>query len=193
MRKLLLISLAVLLAVSLSITMFPTRSAEASKEHTKGITFNIRAAGEGSYKVKPYGGVPEEGLGAFAIGFAGSGFSYTPGRGLAWRSSAGHVKGSFGPHEIDVNIHVWPSNSYYCKYNRVTKTIKLYGISVTGGSYDGKKVTNGWGEFDILSPDSTSITVHLNVITDAGHYLVDITIEEASADRFKIDIHEVGY
>ena len=194
MKRLLSISLAVFLAVSLGITMVPPQSVEASHEHRKGVTFNIKATGEGSYVAKPPWDGSDQGSGEFSIGFAGAGRFFTPARGIAWgwRSSAGHIKGSFGTHEINVNLHLYPMNDYYFEYNRQNNTLKIYGVSLTG-SYDGKKLTGGSLGFDILGPNSASITVHLVILTDAGHSAVDITIGEALADRFKIDIHEVGY
>jgi len=185
MKRLLLISLAVLLAVSLGITMFPTQSVAALQKG--GLAFHIKAKGEGDYLYQYPGS--ESGTGEFSINVAGNKrFNYQFSRGR-WRWGLqdviqGHIKGSFGEHEIDVTLTNPWSLGEQVWLDDETGKITAVGFKFKG-TYDGNKVTSVQsyirvyyenGELDYILAD-------LCFIDGANNQtFLDVTMYDASVD-----------
>ena len=189
MKKLLLISLAVLLAVSLSITMFPTQSVEASHKHRQGITFHIKAEGQGTFENKtqwPY----EDGDGDFSVNLNGSGHFANYGRGLAWHGGGGYVKGSFDGHEMDVALQVVRVEVNVPHSTNMPITVHFN----PKGLYDGVKIVNGSGFLGPIKPNATEMIIDLRLWGENNNPLciMKIYMDEESADIFKVDIDLVG-
>ena len=197
MKKLLLISLAVLLAVSLSITMFPTQSVEASHKHRQGITFHIKAEGQGTFENKtqwPY----EDGDGDFSVNLNGSGHFANYGRGLAWHGGGGYVKGSFDGREMNVALQVVRVEVKGSHSNYPDMPIRVH--FTPKGLYDGVPIVYGYGYLAgntyingyWIKPDATEMKVVLNLKdkNDSWHHIT-IYMDEY-ADIFKVDIDVVG-
>jgi len=145
MKRLLLISLAVLLAVSLSITIFPAHSVEAVQHG--GLAFHISAEGEGEYQ---FLGDSEWQPGEFSINVAGQkGWNYkrtgySRGYGTPQDTVQGHISGSFGEHEIKLTL-MNPTGVRgpftYNDYVKLYPNGKLESVGFKAkGTYDGNKV-----------------------------------------------------
>jgi len=171
MKKLLLISLVVLLAVSFGIAMFPTQSVAALEKG--GLTFHIKAKGEGTYTFGHPQHPTEEGDGDFSINIAGQkGWGYKCNRGYwGWGhprdTVQGHIRGSFGEHEIKLTL-MNPTGVHgpftYNDYVKLYPNGKLKSVGFKAkGTYDGDKVIShqsyirvyydGNGELDYILAD----------------------------------------
>ena len=188
MKRLLLISLAVLLAVSLSITIFPAHSVAALQKG--GLAFHISAEGEGEYW---FGGwefepPPQTWTGEVSINVAGQkGYGYkrtgySRGYGTPQDIVQGHIKGSFGEHEIDVTLKnptgygtlVHLDNG---KLDWVTFHLK--------GTYDGNKVKSAGNRIKVVYDGNGEPEFIFVILANFTSQRICIKIYDAS-----VDLHE---
>lgn len=183
MKRLISISLAVLLAVSLGITMFPTQSVAALEKG--GFSFHIKAKGEGEYQ---FAGDTEWQQGEFSINVVGQkGYNYKFHRGYrGWGTPQdtiqGHIKGPFGEHAIDVTL-TNPS-SFGTQVWLESGKLKKVGFKFKG-TYDGSKVISHqsyiivyydeYGELDYILAD-------LCFTDGTTQTFLDVTMYDASVD-----------
>ena len=167
MKKLLLISLAVLLVVSLSITMFPTQSLAAWEKG--GLAFHVSATGEGTYIIGSPTYPSEEGDGEFFINIAGQkGWSYKFNRGhRGWGhprdTVQGHIKGSFGEleiHEIDVTLVNPGGNNLFIYLDSLGRVENVY--FHLKGTYNGNKIETV-GNWVRAYYDGDGVLTHISV------------------------------
>ena len=105
-KRLISISLAVLLAMGLGIMVFPAQAVEASPDHIQGIVFHIEAEGPATFEDQSTWPRTEVD-GELYIKLNGSGHFYGMGRGLAWHGGGGKLKGSFDSNEIDLLLQAY--------------------------------------------------------------------------------------
>lgn len=203
MKRLLSILLAVLLALSLGITMVPAQSVEAKYEHKQGIVFHIKAEGQGTYEHSPPWNPPEDGSGEFSINLNGSGNFYNMAQGMAFslHGGGGYVKGSFNGKEMDVKLQVVRVESCYShvKYPNLPIRVHLR----PKGFYDGVPIVYGFGQLIgntyidkkgwWIKPDATEMKVVLHLQDKNGSWHHITIYMDDSADIFQVDIDLVGY
>lgn len=146
MKKSLSIALAVLLAVGLSITVFPATTLAEAPEPSGA--FHIYAEGEGDYEyIYPAG---ESGTGEFFInvsgqkGWGNKGGRWSRGKMCPLDTVQGHIRGSFGPHEIDVTLTNPRTRFPWSRGEQVHFSegrLEWVGFQFKG-TYDGNKVTS---------------------------------------------------
>jgi hypothetical protein len=184
MKRLLSIVLAVLLAVGLGMMMFPTQSVEASVPG--GAAFHISAEGEGGYLYEYPGS--ESGEGEFFINVAGQkGYNYKFNRGYQGYGTPidkvqGHIRGSFGEHEIDVTLNNLPS--YGTQVWLDQGRLQRVGFRFKG-TYDGKDVTSPQSYIKVYYGENGELDYILADLcfTDGAAWIYfDITMYDASVD-----------
>ena len=188
MKRLFLILLAVLLAVSLSITMFPAQSVKAQPPNG-GTTFTITAKGQGSYKI----GSSESGTGEFSISVAGQAKSKQPlSHGYGYPPQAevgGHISGSFDGHTVHGGLQ-GNQVEFGCSHaGHPLNLIHVIGLRLTG-NYDGNAIKTPASNPVWVYGDPGSRTVEARL--QHGYLVIYIKIDEATADTFKVKIREVG-
>ena len=197
-KRLISISLAVLLAMVLGIMIFPTQAVEASYDHKQGIVYHIEAEGPAAFEDQSTWPRTEVD-GEFYIKLNGSGNFYTMGRGLAWHGGGGHLKGLFDDNEIDLVLQVYrveckPSHVFYPNLNI---SIWFY----ANGVYNGEKLPRGWVSYGklFLKPDATETKMtidktwlHFKDKNNSWHAYW-IYMDESTADIFNVDVDVVGY
>lgn len=186
MKRIPSILLAVLLAVSLGIMMFPTQSVEARVPG--GAAFHIHAEGEGDYLYQYPGS--ESGTGEFFINVAGQkgyGYKHNYGRGYGTPLDRvqGHIRGSFGEHEIDVTLKNPPS--YGTQVCLDQGRLKWVGFRFKG-TYDGN---------DVTSPQSY-IRVYYDANGELAYILADLCFTDGTTSIYldiimydaSVDLHQ---
>ncbi|MFC1916493.1 hypothetical protein ACFLW4_07425 [Chloroflexota bacterium] len=135
MKRLSLISLTVLLAVSLGIAMLPAQPVKAIEP---GATvYHIQAEGEGEYQ---FPGNTEWQTGDFFINVVGKDanrYTMSQGYGTPKDTVGGHIRGSFGGHEINISLRDKGS----CLWWDTGGKLKTIGFQFQG-IYDGNRVTS---------------------------------------------------
>ncbi len=186
MKKLLLISLVVLLTVSFGIVMFPTQSVAALEKG--GLTFHIKAKGEGTYTFGHPQHPTEEGDGDFSINIAGQkGWGYKFNRGYwGWGhprdTVQGHIKGSFGEHEINITLVNPGGNNLFIYLDSLGRVENVY--FHLKGTYDGNKIETR-GNWVRAYYDGNGVLTHISV--ELGnipgvHGILSIKMSNASVD-----------
>jgi len=186
MKKLLLISLVVLLAVSFGIAMFPTQSVAALEKG--GLTFHIKAKGEGTYTFGHPQHPTEEGDGDFSINIAGQkGWGYKCNRGYwGWGhprdTVQGHIKGSFGEHEINITLVNPGGNNLFIYLDSLGRLKNVY--FHLKGTYDGNKIET-FGNWVRAYYDGNGVLTHISVElgnVPGVHGILFIEMSNASLD-----------
>jgi len=200
-KRLISISLAVLLAMVLGIMIFPTQAVEASYDHKQGIVYHIEAEGPATFD-QAYPSGPEVD-GELYIKLNGSGNFYIMGRGLAWHGGGGKLKGSFDNNEIDLLLQAYRvvCNKSHVFYPNLKIEIWFWAM----GLYNGEKVQHDWKSYKrsygklFLKPHATEPKLTIDKIRlhlydkNNGSYVYWIYMDESTADIFNIDIDIVGY
>jgi len=187
MKRLFLVSLAIVLVMSLGIMMFPTQSVEAGQNG--GRVFSITAKGQGAYKI----GAIEEGDGEFSISVAGQAKSKQPlGHGYGYPPQAevgGHISGSFDGHKINVGLQ---GNQVHfgCECDRPLNLIHVFGLRLRG-NYDGNPIKTGGSNHVWVYGEPGNRTVKV-MLTIPGVSYLHIWMYETGADIFEVEIREVG-
>jgi len=193
MKRLFLVSLAIVLVMSLGIAMFPIQSVEAGQDG--GRVFNITAKGQGDYTIRIYPSPPTNGTGEFSISVHGQAKSKQPlGHGYGYPPQAevgGHISGSFDGHKINVGLQ-GNQVEFDCSHlGHPLNLIHVFGLRLRG-NYDGNAIKTGGSNHVWVYGDEGSRTIEaLLYHADIGGYLY-IYVSEATADTFKVNIHEVG-
>jgi len=201
-KKSLLISLVILLAVSLGITMVSPQSVKAQPPAGK-FTFNIMAEGQGDWKLSYFSGGHDNGTGEFSFGITGevSDKKIPMGRGHGYPPDAevaGHVIGSFDGHTISVGLQGHLHKDHLGRmpvrlneeWNDIPRLIQMHALTLRG-SYDGEPIyRSGSNHFAVDDELGYNRIEGLLVIPDVGY--LTIWIDETEADIFKFKIHEVG-
>jgi hypothetical protein len=143
MKRMLSISLAVLLVAGLSIMIFPAQTVEA--QAPGGTNFHIQAEGEAEYQ---FAGSEWQTGGDFFINVTGqkgygnkwTGYSYYHRLGWGPQDTVqGHIRGSFGENEIDVTL---TSHPHFGKEVHLDSNGRLVWVGFKfKGTYNGNKVT----------------------------------------------------
>lgn len=186
MKRLFLASLAVLLAVSLNMTMFPIHSLAALEKG--GLTFHVSAAGEGTYIIGSPNNASEEGGGDFFINIAGQkGWNYKFNRGYwGWGhprdTVQGHIKGSFGEHEINITLVNPGGNNLFIYLDSLGRLKNVY--FHLKGTYDDNKIET-FGNWVRAYYDGNGVLTHISV--ELGnipgvHGILYIKMSNASVD-----------
>ena len=193
MKRLLSISLAVLLALSLGITMFQPQSVEASP--SGGEVFSITAKGQGDYKIT---NPVEEGTGEFSVRVTGQ--VSEKGSSMGWANppdavAGGHIRGSFGDHIIQASLH-GKQVHFNCQHGiEPERLIHITSLTVRG-TFDGEKIeTPSNKHVSVYYEDSIKIIrVYLHNFPSPNTGLIIKLYEtgDKAADVFEVKIREVG-
>ena len=187
MKRLLSISVAILLVASFGIAMIPPQSVEASP--SVGKIFNITAKGQGDYTISS----STSGTGKFSISLHGQASSkYHGGWGgfAPYAEVGGHISGSFDGHTVNAGLQ-GNQVHFNCHCDRPLNLIHLFGLRASG-NYDGNAIkTAGWNHVWVYGDEDSRTVQALLYHSSIGGYL-RIYIYEASADNFKVEIRKIG-
>jgi len=201
MKRLFLILLAVLLAVSLSITMFPSQSVRAQPPNG-GTTFSITAKGQGDYTLKIHENGTTSGTGEFSISVAGQAKSKQPlSHGYGYPPQAevgGHISGSFDGHTVHGGLQGNQVDFVHfdCSHDGQQNLIHIRGLGLKG-NFDGEVIDTARNKLVYVYDNEFGIKTFKVWLPNFPGPNDSLTIwmyetGDNAADIFKVKIREIG-
>lgn len=202
MKKVISVSLALIIAFSLVIVALPAAALAAGHNHIGGINFHVRAEGQGQYTLNHH----TTGSGEFSIIFNGNGDWYKY-RGWAIAGGGGRVRGSFDGHELDLVLQV--KRAQYGEFGTPAPHQKYPNLPLfvwfdVQGTFDGMKIIKtrymphyvggSWGDLGYgIMPDGTNMDLRLGLKAKNGQFNYLVISMDSSMGIFKLDVSLVGW